>query len=221
MVARRHADRLRHACRKHRHRFRYVVNADGTGLRRLTKTGSIVKLNWSPDGRWIALDSDRSHYHEGSAIAVVRPDRSRLRFLTRPREGPDQRSAAEVSWLTPTPLVFVSYERREGPRKVVGVHTIGLDGRDEQRVTYHCHLGTPANDVLRGSILGDTLRSFAGADEVVPGAGKDVVDSGPGADLVRARDGGRDVVRCGSGRDRVLADSRDVIARDCERVVGR
>ena len=130
---------------------------------------------------------DQSNYHEGSAIAVVRPDGTGLRFLTRAHEGPDQRSAGFVSWLNATRLVFVSDERRQGRRKVAGIHSIGLDGRNERRVTYHCHLGTPANDILRGSILGDTLRSLAGADEVVPGPGKDDVDSGAGADLIRAR----------------------------------
>jgi hypothetical protein len=28
----------------------------------------------------------------------------------------------------------------------------------------------------------------------------------------------RDLIRCGSGRDRVIAERRDRIARDCERV---
>jgi hypothetical protein len=31
-----------------------------------------------------------------------------------------------------------------------------------------------------------------------------------------ARDRSRDAVRCGAGRDLVLADGRDVVARDCE-----
>jgi WD40-like Beta Propeller Repeat len=197
----------------------FVVNADGAGLRRLTETGSIVGLNWSPDGRWLA-SSNWSHYHQGSAIAVIRPDGSGFRYLTRPLEGPDQRSAGFVSWLSATRLVFASSERRQGRRKVAGIHTIGLDGRNERRVTYHCHLGTPANDVLRGSVLGDTLRSLAGADEVIPGPGADDVDSGPGADLIRARDGRRDLVRCGPGRDTVFADRRDVV-RGCERVLRR
>lgn len=197
----------------------YVVNPDGTGLRRLTQLGSVTRPEWSPDGRWIAFTRDHSNYHEGSAIAVVRPDGTGLRFLTRAHEGPDQRSAGFVSWLNATRLVFVSDERRQGRRKVAGIHSIDLDGRNERRVTYHCHLGTPANDILRGSILGDTLRSLAGADEVVPGPGKDEVDSGAGADLIRARDRERDVVRCGPGRDLLIADRPDHAARDCERVV--
>lgn len=48
------------------------------------------------------------------------------------------------------------------------------------------------------------------------GPGPDVLRGGPGNDTVLVRDGGRDTVRCGAGRDRVLADRRDVVARDCE-----
>ena len=195
----------------------YVVNVDGGGLRRLTRNGEVFNPAWSPDGRWIAFTQDISTYHEGSRIGVVRPDGSGLRFLTRRLEGPDQRSAGFVSWLDGTRLVFVSWERRAGRRKVQGIHTIGVDGRNERRMTYHCHLGTPGNDTLRGSLLGDTMRSFAGADEVIPGAGLDDVESGAGADVIRSRDGLRDSVRCGRGRDTVFADGDDVV-RDCERV---
>ena len=39
--------------------------------------------------------------------------------------------------------------------------------------------------------------------------------------LAGVLDGERDVVQCGSERDTVLADRRDVVARDCERVSRR
>jgi DNA-binding NarL/FixJ family response regulator len=42
-----------------------------------------------------------------------------------------------------------------------------------------------------------------------------------GRDVIMVRDGERDVVQCGSERDTVLADRRDVVARDCERVSRR
>jgi hypothetical protein len=48
------------------------------------------------------------------------------------------------------------------------------------------------------------------------GPGRDVLRGGPGNDTLVARDRSRDAVRCGRGRDLVLADSRDVVARDCE-----
>lgn len=198
----------------------YVMDADGAGLRRLTDSGGVLDAAWSPDGRQLAFTIDFSGHHEGSAIAVIRADGTGLRYLTRMHEGPDQRSAGDVSWIDGNRLVFVSGERRQGRRRVVGVHTIGVDGRNERRATYHCHLGTPADDVLRGSILGDTLRSLAGRDVVIPGPGRDDVVSGRGDDVIRARDGERDVLRCGPGHDTALADRFDVV-RACERVLRR
>ena len=47
---------------------------------------------------------------------------------------------------------------------------------------------------------------------------KDVLDGGRGADRLFTRDGFRDTVRCGPDRDRVQADERDLVSRDCELV---
>lgn len=57
----------------------YVVNVDGSGLRRLTNHPAIDGLpTWSPDGRYIAFVSNR----DGDwAIWVVRPDGSGLKRL--------------------------------------------------------------------------------------------------------------------------------------------
>lgn len=154
----------------------------------------------------------------------ARPDqagRHRTAPSTRRHQGPDQREASGVGWVDATRLVFTSYQHEhDGPHKLSNIHTIGVDGRGERRVTYHCHLGTRRDDVLQGSILGDTMRAFAGGDVVIPGPGGDDVDTGTGADLVWARDGERDLVRCGPGRDTVLADRRDVV-RGCERILRR
>ena len=71
----------------------------------------------------------------------------------------------------------------------------------ERRRTNPCAIaGTPGRDTMRGTPWADVL--FAGR----------------GNDVVLVRGGGRDVVRCGLGRDRVVADRRDRVARDCERV---
>jgi Tol biopolymer transport system component len=50
----------------------YVVNANGTGRTRLTRSGGTnVAPTWSPDGQWIAYLSDRG----GSwAVWLIRPD---------------------------------------------------------------------------------------------------------------------------------------------------
>lgn len=68
-----------------------VMNADGTGLRRLTRTRSLeTNPVWSPDGRLIAFTSDR-HVKRGKRerwgpdfeLYVMRASGARLRRLTR------------------------------------------------------------------------------------------------------------------------------------------
>ena len=51
------------------------------------------------------------------------------------------------------------------------------------------------------------------------GGGRDVIAGGSGNDVVFARDDSTDAVYCGSGYDVVVADRRDEVARDCERIV--
>jgi len=59
-----------------------------------------------------------------------------------------------------------------------------------------------------------------GADYIFPVEGNDVVKAGDGNDLIDAVDGRayRDRISCGRGRDRVIADRRDRVSHDCERV---
>jgi hypothetical protein len=91
-------------------------------------------------------------------------------------------------------------------------------------------VGTQLPDTLRGlgggdTILGlagdDLLDGGAGNDTLVGGKGRDVLFGRGGNDVLSVRDGEADHVSCGNGRDRVVADRRDVISRDCERVVTR
>ena len=67
-------------------------------------------------------------------------------------------------------------------------------------------LGEDGNDLLIDGNLRESSR-----DKVAGGDGKDVfaVDNRPAV---------KDVVVCGDGFDRVLADRKDTVARDCERV---
>jgi hypothetical protein len=99
----------------------------------------------------------------------------------------------------------------------------GMGGND--RLT-----GGHGRDLMLGDAGRDRLDGGPGADIVAGGAGKDALKAGSGADLIlgdagndtiNARGGGRDYVVCGGGRDRVSADKRDVIARDCELVSRR
>jgi len=100
------------------------------------------------------------------------------------------------------------------------------------RATSHADrlVGTPQRDTLRGLGGGDTILGLAGDDLLDGGTGNDTLVGGKGRDLLygragndalSVRDGSRDRVSCGMGRDRVVADRRDVVSRDCERVVRR
>ena len=66
----------------------FVVNADGTGLRRITPFGLGARngATWSPDGRLIAFNL-RFLDSPGSQIWVVHPDGTGLRELTLPSSG--------------------------------------------------------------------------------------------------------------------------------------
>ena len=48
-----------------------------------------------------------------------------------------------------------------------------------------------------------------------------MIEGGSGNDTILVRDGTRDRINCGSGRDKVTADRRDKIAKNCERVSRR
>ncbi len=97
-------------------------------------------------------------------------------------------------------------------------------------------IGTPADDVLYGSLLSDEIEGLAGADKLVGGLGddtlkggpgndtltggpgRDALGGGPGNDLIRARDGHQDLIFCSGGLDTVVADATDITS-GCERVL--
>jgi Tol biopolymer transport system component len=69
----------------------YVMNADGTGERRVTKFpnqegdcyyAGIRGIDWSPDGEWIAFARTYVGCDKLGDIYVVRPDGSDLTRLT-------------------------------------------------------------------------------------------------------------------------------------------
>jgi hypothetical protein len=87
--------------------------------------------------------------------------------------------------------------------------------------------GDAGLDRLDGGIGNDTLLGGVGPDRLTDRRGTDRFFGGAGNERIDARDRsasgrhGRDRISCGAGLDSVLADARDVVARDCERVVKR
>ncbi|HMI99600.1 MAG TPA: hypothetical protein VK488_07200 [Gaiellaceae bacterium] len=85
----------------------------------------------------------------------------------------------------------------------------------------HCTTGMRGSGRIDGTRLAERICGRQRADRIHPQEGKDVVSAGGGADVVFAVDGKVDRISCGAGRDTVVADRRDHVARDCERVERR
>ena len=123
-----------------------------------------------------------------------------------------------------------------GKDNVLGGDERGPGGGDKNLA------GGAGNDVVAGGKGSDNLAGNGGNDLVNGGPGADNVAGGSGTDLLldgefrggakdtlSGGDGGdfllplnkpanRDVVSCGGGFDRVLADRKDAVAPDCEKV---
>ena len=128
----------------------YVMNADGTGVTRLTHNDALDSLpNWSPDGRRIAFTStrhreDEDHDSDKVEIYVMNADGTGVTRLThndardwRPMWSPDGRRIA-----------FVSTRHREDedydPDKVE-IYVMNADGTGVTRLTHNDALDSLPN----------------------------------------------------------------------------
>ena len=87
----------------------------------------------------------------------------------------------------------------------------GENGRD--RVS-----GNSGNDALFGGSGNDRLFGGTGGDRLSAGSGNNRLSGGGGNDRLLARNNKVDRINCGAGSDRVVADPRDRVSRNCERV---
>ncbi len=93
--------------------------------------------------------------------------------------------------------------------------------------------GSTGSDIVVGGSGNDYVYGHTGSDRVMgqegddlvwggtyPETATDVLSAGDGEDVVFVdnRTPARDIVSCGGGFDRVGADSKDVVAPDCEKV---
>jgi Ca2+-binding RTX toxin-like protein len=148
----------------------------------------------------------------------------------RPGERDDVRSVEVIEIHRPAALVagrspvrFIVTETQEGSSRLIG------GPGDDLLKSFHYA------DVIDGKGGDDTIEAGYGDDVITGGPGRDTInaDAGAGActfivcrvgagnDRVNVRDGERDSVICGPGKDTVIADKKDVIARDCERQIIR
>jgi len=85
-------------------------------------------------------------------------------------------------------------------------------------------VGGSGNDALLAGQGSDHVLAGGGNDEIIDGDFRefshDDISGGPGKDafFVWHKPAFKDIVVCGDGFDRVLADPKDVVAPDCERV---
>jgi Ca2+-binding RTX toxin-like protein len=86
-------------------------------------------------------------------------------------------------------------------------------------------VGGEGNDAVQGGLGSDNVLGGEGNDfmlggEFEPPAVMDTLSGAEGDEVIDVlnKPAGKDVVTCGGGFDRVLADSKDVVSPDCEKV---
>jgi hypothetical protein len=82
-------------------------------------------------------------------------------------------------------------------------------------------LGGKGADQLIGGAGNDRIVGGAGGDRIRVGGGANRVSAGGGRDRIAAANGRKDRISCGKGRDRVVADAKDRVSPNCERVIRR
>jgi TolB protein len=113
----------------------FVVNIDGTGLRRLTPWNlDAASPDWSPDGRQILFNSYFDpHPDKFSQIYAIRPDASHRTVLTHTRHGT---RSFRPSWSPDgTSIVFdrlTPLGKRQGR---VDLYVTNRNGTDLRRIT--------------------------------------------------------------------------------------
>jgi Tol biopolymer transport system component len=199
----------------------WLVRPDGTDRHRIAQSGHYgdkfgwgEPVEWTPDGR-IAFVA-----HRLGLATMTRDGRQRRDVAKRfdgyqPAWSPDGRWVAVKSWDRDglDLLAADGSRRRVLTRSADPVHDSdpdwqpvctmrGKTGRDE--IT-----GTPRADMICGRVGDDRIDGRGGLDRLF---------GGPGNDVLLAVDGGFDVVGCGIGNDSVVADRRDLVGVDCERI---
>ena len=157
--------RLVFESRRHGNVELYIIDADGTGERRLTHSPSDVANShpsWSPDGSSIVFDSFRGGVFH---LYVIRPDGSGERPLTHGDVAGVQEFARHPEW-SPDGRYIAFDSRRDGNGEY---YVIQADGSGLRRLTstndiHESHPAwTPDGEVILSAVAGET-RTLTGLD---------------------------------------------------------
>ena len=199
-----------------------VVHPDGTGRRRVarlehysSKFGFGEAVEWTPDSR-LALVGPRGLVTMSVDGKVRRLVSRRFNGGYEPAWAPDGRWIAFKSW-NPYRLDMLSSDGKRLRLLTRSVEPVTDFSPDWQPLC--TRRGTEGQDAIVGTSGADVLCGLGGSDRLEGGAGSDRLFGGRASDRIVARDGAFDVVGCGNGgNDLVIADRRDFVGVDCERV---
>lgn len=122
----------------------WLVEPDGSGLRNLTATGALFEKNpvVSPDGNWVAFESDTTNPLVFPEIHVVRTDGSARRVVAAP--GGDLYEARNPTWSPDgTYIAFDGYQTAERTQSLWVVEADG-DGPEPFQLTSDVWAEEPA-----------------------------------------------------------------------------
>ena len=176
---------------------------------------------WSPDGEEIAFHFQYSRQKlELHAVLVVLRDGTGLRVVVRGVEFTSVAWSPDGRWLLLGGTDVVRIGRDGVQRGVIAADVLAWE-TDPTWLPACTVAGTGRADVLRAGPRGDLVCGLGGDDRLAGARGRDRLFGHGGNDRISSVGGGFDVVGCGSGRDVVVADRRDRVGRDCERVTRR